>query len=139
MHVQPQTELCWFDRNAALDLARTDLIEDLNVLRCGSSSLFFVRGLGTPEEVRYDALSLLRDIAPGGAYVLGSGHSVQDYVPVANFRAMVDAVQEYGRYPIDIPDKVMQEAEAAAKASHRDVLPELEQVIAGIDNKQAAS
>ena len=94
-------------------------------------------GLGTPEEVRYDALSLLHDIAPGGAYVLGSGHSVQDYVPMANFEAMVGAVEEYGRYPIDIPDKVMHEAEAAAKASHRDVLPELEQVI--MEDNQAAT
>jgi uroporphyrinogen decarboxylase len=96
-------------------------------------------GFGTPEEVRFDALSLLHDIAPGGAYVLGSGHSVQDYVSLPNFQAMVDAVDEYGRYPIDIPDKVLEEAEAAAKASHRDVLPELEQVSAGIEEKQAST
>ncbi len=94
-------------------------------------------GLGTPEEVRYEALSLLRDIAPGGAYGLGSGHSVQDYVPLENFRAMVDAVEEYGQYPIEVPDKVLSEAEAAAKASHRDVLPELSLVTTGEDDDRA--
>ncbi len=72
-------------------------------------------GLGTPEEVRLDALRLLRDIAPSGAYCMGSGHSVQDYVPLANFNAMVDTVFEYGYYPIHVPERVIREAEAAVE------------------------
>ncbi len=59
--------------------------------------------------------------------LMGSGHSVQDYVPVDNYRAMIGTAREHGQYPIDIPSTVIEEAEAAARASHRDTVPELGQ------------
>ncbi|MBD3306875.1 nucleoside 2-deoxyribosyltransferase [candidate division KSB3 bacterium] len=55
---------------------------------------------GTPEDVRRITKQLLRDVAPGGGYCLGSGNSVPNYVPVENYRAMVETVHEYGAYPI---------------------------------------
>ncbi|MCL4535507.1 MAG: hypothetical protein M1370_10165 [Bacteroidetes bacterium] len=102
----------------------------------GNINQTYPLGLGTPEEVRYEALTLLRDIAPAGAYCLGSGHSVQDYVPLENYRAMTDTVREYGRYPIAIPEDVLREAEAAARASHRDVVPELSLTTSGEDDER---
>jgi uroporphyrinogen decarboxylase len=36
-------------------------------------------------------------MAPGGGYVLGSGNSIPEYVPIANFRAMLDEGLKYGR------------------------------------------
>jgi uroporphyrinogen decarboxylase len=55
---------------------------------------------GTPEEVEQEVKRLLREVAPGGGYCLGSGNSVPDYVPVKNYIAMTRACLKYGKYPI---------------------------------------
>ncbi|MBN1154194.1 nucleoside 2-deoxyribosyltransferase [candidate division KSB1 bacterium] len=57
---------------------------------------------GRPEEIREVVLGLLRDVAPGGGYCLGSGNSVPEYVPAENFRAMAETALQCGRYPIVI-------------------------------------
>ena len=51
---------------------------------------------GTPEQVAAAARRLIRDVAPGGGFALGSGNSVTRHMPLANYRAMLDAVQRYG-------------------------------------------
>ena len=56
--------------------------------------------LGTPEEVRAEVHQHIRDLAPGGGYCVGSSNSVTNYVPLANFKAMLEATFEYGTYPI---------------------------------------
>jgi uroporphyrinogen decarboxylase len=55
---------------------------------------------GTPDAIRKRTLSLLREVAPGGGYCIGSGNSVPNYVPVENYRAMIETVHEYGAYPM---------------------------------------
>lgn len=45
---------------------------------------------GTPEEVRGLARDLVRDLAQDGAYCLGSSNSVARYVPLDNYRAMLE-------------------------------------------------
>lgn len=49
-----------------------------------------------------ETLGLLCDVAPGGGYCVGSSNSVPEYVPAANYRAMIETVHKYGRYPICI-------------------------------------
>jgi uroporphyrinogen decarboxylase len=56
---------------------------------------------GTPEAIREVTKQRLRDVAPGGGYCLGSGNSVPNYVPVENYKAMIETVQEFGAYPIE--------------------------------------
>ncbi len=53
---------------------------------------------GAREQVVDRVKYLLREIAPGGGYCLGSGNSVPEYVSPKNFAAMVDTVREYGEY-----------------------------------------
>ena len=55
---------------------------------------------GTPEEVRQDVRTHINALAPGGGYVLGSSNSIPNYVPIENYRAMIEAAAEWGRYPI---------------------------------------
>jgi len=55
---------------------------------------------GTPEEVRAEVKRRIKDLAPGGGYVLGAVHNIQPEVPVENIIAMYEAAKEYGRYPI---------------------------------------
>jgi len=49
----------------------------------------------TPDEVRAYTLRVLDDCAPGGGYLLGSGNSIANYIPVRNYLAMLDAWREW--------------------------------------------
>jgi len=57
---------------------------------------------GTPDMVIAQTKQLLREIAPGGGYLLGSSNSVTYYVPLENYRAMLDTLYEFGSYPISV-------------------------------------
>ena len=69
----------------------------------GNIDLGYTLTRGTPAQVEAEVRARLREIAPGGGYCLGSSNSVTEYVPVANFRAMIEAAQRWGTYPIRIP------------------------------------
>lgn len=62
---------------------------DLNIL-----------GIGTEADVEAEVRDLIRDIAPGGGYIVSSGNSLPAYLKPANVIAMSRAVQTYGRYPL---------------------------------------
>jgi len=53
---------------------------------------------GTPEEVSDQVKRILDIMAPGGGFVFTPVHNVQNDVPAANFWAMWDTLQEYGKY-----------------------------------------
>lgn len=55
---------------------------------------------GTPAEVREDVRKHIEVLAPGGGYVVSSSNTIPDYVPLENYKAMLEAVFEFGRYPI---------------------------------------
>lgn len=59
-------------------------------------------GLATPEEVDEEVRGLIRDVGPGGGYIVTSGNSVAAYCLPENVRAMSNAVQKYGTYPIAV-------------------------------------
>ncbi len=69
----------------------------------GNVDLEYTLTRGTPEEVVEEVKSLLRDVAPGGGYCVGSSNTVPNYVKPENYRAMVETTLRYGRYPIEIP------------------------------------
>jgi uroporphyrinogen decarboxylase len=64
--------------------------------------LDFPLSRGTPEDVEAVVRERIARLAPGGGYILSSGNSVPEYVPLENFKAMLSAGHTYGRYPIDI-------------------------------------
>ena len=49
---------------------------------------------GTPDEIRQLAHANIRDLAYDGGYCLGSSNSVTYYVPLENYRAMIETVFE---------------------------------------------
>jgi len=59
-----------------------------------------VLGRGTPAQVRAEVKRRIRDLAPGGGYVLGAVHNIQRDVTPENVCAMIDAAREFGQYPI---------------------------------------
>lgn len=56
--------------------------------------------LGSPEEVREEVKRRIRDLGPGGGYILASVHTIQADVPPQNILAMIEAAKEFGSYPI---------------------------------------
>ena len=56
--------------------------------------------LGSPEDVEQEVRLRLRQLAPGGGYILCASHNVQPSTPVENIRAFYAASERYGRYPI---------------------------------------
>jgi uroporphyrinogen decarboxylase len=57
---------------------------------------------GSPADVREEVRRRIRDLGPGGGYVLCSVHNVQPEVPPENVVAMFDAARELGRYPLKV-------------------------------------
>jgi uroporphyrinogen decarboxylase len=56
--------------------------------------------LGSVQDVEAAVRERIHTLAPGGGYAVGSSNTVAYYVPVDNFKAMVQATRAYGRYPI---------------------------------------
>jgi len=53
---------------------------------------------GTPQEIRRLVAERLAVGAPGGGYCLGSSNTIADYVKLENYREMLNACVELGRY-----------------------------------------
>jgi uroporphyrinogen decarboxylase len=54
--------------------------------------------LGTPEEIFESTKKLLLACKPGGSFCLGASNAVQAEVPMANYRAMIEAWKLHGSY-----------------------------------------
>ncbi len=52
---------------------------------------------GTEEQVRRRTREILDCCGPGGGYVLGTGNSVADYLPLNNYLAMLDEGRNWNR------------------------------------------
>ena len=57
---------------------------------------------GTPEQVRQEVRTLLREVAPGGGYCIGSSNTVPNYGRLENYRAMIEEAWQSGWYPLRI-------------------------------------
>jgi uroporphyrinogen decarboxylase len=57
---------------------------------------------GTPDEVKAEVKQRIKDLAPGGGYMVGSSAGITRYVPLRNFNALREAAFEYGTYPINL-------------------------------------
>ena len=55
---------------------------------------------GTPAEVEEEVRRRIRDLGPGGGYVVASVHNIQPDVPPENVLAMAGATHKHGRYPL---------------------------------------
>jgi uroporphyrinogen decarboxylase len=64
---------------------------DLNIL-----------GMGTREDVEQEVRDLIRDVGPGGGYIVTSGNTLAGYLQPENVLALARAVHEYGRYPLSL-------------------------------------
>ena len=70
------------------------------IVFCGGIDTHHVLPNGSPEEVRQEVRRVIEVLAPGGGYLVSSVHTIMDGVSPENILAMVDAVEEFGRYPL---------------------------------------
>ena len=70
------------------------------IVFCGAIDTHRVLPFGTPDEVRAEVKRVIQALGPGGGFMLGPVHTIMDDVPAQNVLAMVDAVEEYGQYPL---------------------------------------
>jgi uroporphyrinogen decarboxylase len=60
--------------------------------------------MGTPEEADREVWELIRDLGPGGGYMISSGNSLASYLKPECVLAMAEAIRKYGQYPIKLSE-----------------------------------
>jgi len=55
---------------------------------------------GSVQDVEAEVRRRIRDLGPGGGFVLGPVHNIQPDVPAENILAMADAARKFGAYPL---------------------------------------
>lgn len=56
--------------------------------------------MGTPEQVKAEVHRRISELAQGGGYMVGSSNSITSYVPLENYKALIEAVFRWGWYPV---------------------------------------
>ncbi len=70
------------------------------IVFCGAIDTHRVLPFGTPDDVREEVKRVIKTLGPGGGFMLGAVHTIMNDVPAQNVLAMVDAVEEFGQYPL---------------------------------------
>ena len=71
-----------------------------NIAFCGGIDSHRILPYGSVEEVRQEVHRVIDLLGTGGGTMIGAVHTVMDDVPPENVLAMVDAVEEFGHYPL---------------------------------------
>lgn len=85
-----------------MDTARLKREFGADLVFWGAIDTQSVLPFGTPEDVETEVKRRLRDLGPGGGYVLASVHNIEADVPAKNILAMSQAAQHWGCYPLNI-------------------------------------
>ncbi|MBT3187566.1 MAG: hypothetical protein HN335_01075 [Anaerolineae bacterium] len=67
---------------------------------CGGIDTHKVLPHGSPDDVRQEVRRVINALGPDGGFMVSSVHTVMNDVPAENILAMVDAVEEFGHYPL---------------------------------------
>jgi Uroporphyrinogen decarboxylase (URO-D) len=81
----------------AMDIRAVKRLYGQSVCLLGNVDLNLL-GMGTPEQVEDEVRTLIRDVGPGGGYIVTSGNSLAGYLRPENVLALSRAVQKYGWY-----------------------------------------
>jgi uroporphyrinogen decarboxylase len=87
------------DPTAGMDMRQAKTTAGNRLCLCGNIDCGLLLR-GRPEDVHAATMKLLNTCKTGGCLVLGASNAVQPDVPVDNYRAMIQAWKEYGRYDL---------------------------------------
>jgi len=68
----------------------------------GAMDIQKIMPFSTVDQVKNEVRLRIRQLAPGGGFILAPAHAFQDDTPPENIVAMYRAGKEYGRYPIKV-------------------------------------
>jgi len=71
-----------------------------NIVFCGGIDTHRILPHGSIADVRGEVRRVIEALGPGGGCMIGAVHTVMNDVPPENVLAMVDAVEEFGHYPL---------------------------------------
>ena len=71
-----------------------------NIVFCGGIDTHRILPFGSVKDVREEVRRVMQILGPGGGCMIGAVHTVMNDVPPENVLAMVDAVEEFGHYPL---------------------------------------
>jgi uroporphyrinogen decarboxylase len=71
-----------------------------NIVFCGGIDSQHILPHGSVSEVRDEVRRVMQILGPGGGCMIGAVHTIMNDVPPENVLAMVDAVEEFGSYPL---------------------------------------
>ncbi|MBS7610910.1 hypothetical protein KEJ27_01655 [Candidatus Bathyarchaeota archaeon] len=86
--------------NASVDIVSIKRKWGEYICLMGNLDLDYLLPLGSSEEVKAEVLRLIREVAPGGGYILSTTNVLTRYVPPENALAMYRTAEKYGKYPI---------------------------------------
>ena len=70
------------------------------IVFCGGIDTHHILPAGNPETIREEVRRVVKILGPGGGYMVAAVHTIMNDVPPENVLAMVDAVEEFGNYPL---------------------------------------
>lgn len=86
--------------SAGMDIARLKRQYGHRITLLGNIDCGDLLTNGSENEVAAAVEKCIRDVAPGGGYVLSSSNSIHSGIPTKNFLAMLRTAREKGNYPI---------------------------------------
>jgi uroporphyrinogen decarboxylase len=88
------------DPMAGMDIGEAKAVFGDKVCLCGNVSCAFSLVSGTEEDVREETREVIRKAGRGGGLICMSSNSVHSGVKPENYVAMVQAIREFGQYPL---------------------------------------
>jgi uroporphyrinogen decarboxylase len=82
------------------DLASLKKHYGKNIVFCGGIDTHRILPHGSVADVRDEVRRVIGALGPGGGCMIGAVHTIMNDVPPENVLAMVDAVEEFGYYPL---------------------------------------
>ena len=89
----------------AMDIRRVHAQYGTKVVVCGNVDCTNTLTFGEPADAEREVTQLLRDVAPGGRYIMTSSNTIHSMVRPDTYRAMLDTLRRSGAYPIRVPGK----------------------------------
>ena len=90
------------DPLAGMDLSRVKAEYGHRIALKGNVDCSNLMTFGTPEQVAEATKIALRAGAPNGGFILSSSNSIHSTVKPENYQAMIDTLEAFGNYPLQI-------------------------------------
>jgi uroporphyrinogen decarboxylase len=93
------------DPVAGMDIRSIKNVYGSRIALKGNIDCAGLLSFGSPREVAAAVRRCIRDASPAGGHILSSSNSIHSGVKPENYRAMLETLWEFGRYPLQLKPK----------------------------------